>query len=296
MGSYLHIENLYRNTDILIFKECWSLEKVDGTSTNIRYTNDPLSGKPEELDFYSGGCKYEQFVALFNKDELLEKFRELGHINITIYGEGFGGKIQGMSDTYGKELCFIAFDVKIGDNWLNVPNAHDVCTKLGLEFVPYKRIPTDLPSIDAERDADSEVAIRRGTGPGHIREGVILRPIEELSRNSGKRIIAKHKRKEFSEVRTPREVDPTKALLIKEANEVADEYVTEMRLNHVLQKMPEDTSVEQMGDIIKAMLEDIYREAEGEVVFTQAVDRAISKATARLFKECLQRKLESIAS
>lgn len=32
--GYLHIDNLYKNRDILLFRECWALEKVHGTSAH----------------------------------------------------------------------------------------------------------------------------------------------------------------------------------------------------------------------------------------------------------------------
>ncbi len=51
---------------------------------------------------------------MWDTEDLKKKFLETGLEEVTIYGEGFGGKMQGMSDTYGKELRFVAFDVKIG--------------------------------------------------------------------------------------------------------------------------------------------------------------------------------------
>ena len=79
----------------------------------------------------------------------------------TVFGEGYGGKEQGMRDTYGPDLKFIAFDVKIGNRWLSVTDAEDVVKKLGLEFVFYKKVSTYFTEengvrkyveLDAERD------------------------------------------------------------------------------------------------------------------------------------------------
>ncbi len=292
--AYAHIDNLYKFTDILMFKECYALEKVHGTSAHLRFIN--KLDEPNRLIYFWGGSNEKQFKSLFNETDLVQAFKELGHSDIYVYGEAYGGRLQGMSDTYGKDLRFIVFDVLVGDKWLSVPNAHDVANKLGLEFIPYERISTDLKEIDRERDRDSEVAIRCGMGPGKIREGVILRPIEELHKNSGKRIICKHKRKEFSETKTPREVDPTKTILLKEANEIASEWVTEERLRHVLDKMPADTNVESTGSVIDNMLEDIKREGEGEIVWSKEACKAISRETGKMFRTLLQKRLESLAS
>ena len=148
--SYEHIENLYRPEarKILLFKEVWALEKIHGTSARVRW-------KDGQITFSSGGEKHERFVAFFNEEELQAKFTELGHDGVIIYGEAYGGKCQGMSETYGKELRFIAFEVQIGDTWLNVENAAEVVQKLGLEFVHYVKIPTTIEAIDEQRDAPS---------------------------------------------------------------------------------------------------------------------------------------------
>ena len=108
------------------------------------------------------------------------KFRELGFTELIVYGEAYGGKMQGMSHTYGKELKFIAFEVKTPTSWFDVPQAEHFANLLGLEFVPYTKIPCTLEAIDAERDRDSEIAVRNGMGPGHIREGIVLRPLFEF--------------------------------------------------------------------------------------------------------------------
>ena len=42
--GYAHIENLYKNQTILLFRRCWALEKVHGTSAHITYVEgQPLS-------------------------------------------------------------------------------------------------------------------------------------------------------------------------------------------------------------------------------------------------------------
>ena len=129
--GYLHIENLYKNQRILSFKRCYALEKVHGTSTAIHW-------KDGELTFHSGGESQVKFEALFNKEDLIAFFSRTGYKEISIFGEGYGGKCMRMSETYGKELRFIAFDVKIENIWLTIPKADKFVQYLGLEFVPYR--------------------------------------------------------------------------------------------------------------------------------------------------------------
>lgn len=292
----MHIDNLYKYVDILDFKEVYSLEKIHGTSANIQYNSLELDNGQPKLTFFAGGASHDEFVKLFDPSDLLEKFKLLGHSKVTIYGEACGGRVQKMKETYGPTLRFVAFDVLIGESFVNVPTAEKIVNNMGLEFVPYEKVPTTLEALNKERDRDSEVAIRWGLGSGHIREGVVLRPLNECARNCGKRIIAKHKRDEFKETKTSREVDPTKLQVLRLAQEISDEWVTETRLQHVLDKFPQDVNIESCGLVIKAMLEDIAREGAGEVELTSEADRVIAKATAALFKKFLNQKMESLAS
>ena len=41
--AYLHIDNLYKNQEILMFKECYALEKIHGTSGTITLRSFPSS-------------------------------------------------------------------------------------------------------------------------------------------------------------------------------------------------------------------------------------------------------------
>jgi hypothetical protein len=60
-----------------------------------------------------------------------------------------------------------------------------------------------------------------------------------------------------------------------------------MRLSHILDKFPTAT-IENTGDVIKTMIEDVYREAQGEIIENKEVKTAIGKRTAKLFKQRLK--------
>lgn len=284
--GYLHINNLYKDQTILIFKECYALEKIHGTSAHIMW-----NGQAGLLTFFSGGEKHERFMALFDVEALTSQFIDkFPESTVIIYGEAYGGKQQGMSETYGKELKFIAFDVMINSTWLSVPNAHQVASYFNIEFVDYHKVPTDIESLNFERDKDSTQAIRNGVGPGKLREGVVLKPLVEVTTNNKERIIAKHKRDEFRETKSPRVVTGN-IEVIENARSVAEEWVTEMRLSHVLDKLP-GVNIEGMRQVISAMVEDVYREGAGEIKESKAVEKAISAKTALMFKDRLRRSLE----
>jgi hypothetical protein len=283
--SYMHIENLYKAQEIFMFKECFAMEKIHGTSSHVSFN-------AGEVKFFSGGCSNLEFVKLFNKDVLQEKLKSMTESTVFVYGEAYGGKLMGMSATYGKGLRFVAFEVKIGDCWLNVSKAHAFCESLGLDFVPYVKIPCTLEAIDAERDKPSVQAVKLGMG-SHLREGIVLRPIEEFTMNNGSRVIAKHKRDEFMETSTPRKVvDPDQLQVLSDAKAIADEWATLERLNHVLDGNSIELRIENTGKVIKLMCEDIFREAGIEVRGSQVADREIGRATALMFKEKLKSQLK----
>jgi hypothetical protein len=286
--GYLHIQNLYKSQEILLFKECYAMEKIHGTSSHIGW-----KFETKTLHFFAGGESHEKFCNLFNigllKDKLTEMFPD---IEVVIFGEAYGGKQQGMSHTYGKDLKFIGFDVKVGDNWLNVPNAEDVCTKLGLEFVHYDKIEVNLENLTALRDAPSVQAVRNGITEPKKREGIVLRPLVEMRLNNGERVICKYKPDEQMETKSKREVSPEQAKILEDAKAIAEEWVVSLRLQHILQKFPNDVNMESMGDIIKAMIEDVYREGKNEIIESKEATKAIGAKTVQLFKQKLNSTLK----
>lgn len=312
--SYMKIPSLYKDDTILSFKCGFAMEKVHGTSAHIRYRKTPvianveverdgeksfdiLPGSQDTIDFFSGGASSLQFISLFDREALFARFRELAGerpaTDITVYGEAYGGKMQGMKDTYGPDLRFIAFEVKIDDKWLSPPRAFGLVTSLGLEFVPFEAIPFTDEAINAERDRPSVVAARRGMGFDKMREGIVLRPPFEVQLNNGCRVIAKHKRPEFCETKSKREANPDQAAVLTGADEIANEWVTHMRASHVLDQLVSQghpIAIESTGKFIDLMVEDVLTEAKDEIVASRWARRAIGARAAQLFKELLKER------
>lgn len=283
--GYRHIENLYRPQaqDVLLYTELYAMEKIHGTSAHVRWHE-------EHVSFFSGGEKHANFIKLFDEAALKVRFTALGHKDVMVFGEAYGGSCQGMKETYGDQLKFIVFEVQIGAEWLTVPAAEEVAKALGLEFVHYKKIPADLHSIDAERDAPSEQAFRNGCAVREdptthkIREGVVLRPLVEARNKHDDRVMAKHKHAKFGERLTPQPVDPVQRKVMDDAHQIALEFVTDMRLSHVLDKLGNPNDLAAIPQVIAAMIEDVTREASGEIVDDKATRKAISGRTVKLYK------------
>jgi hypothetical protein len=277
--GYLKINNLYKDKKILQFKQVYAMEKIHGTSTNISFDS-----TKSVVELYAGGCKHEEFAALFDCKELHRKIAALGFETMTIYGEGYGGKMQAMSKVYGPDLRFVAFDIRVGQRWMELEKAHKLVNSLGLEFVDYKLVSTDLEVLECEKNKPSVQAYRNGCGDNQPREGIILRPPFEVRLNNGGRLIAKHKADDFRETRKTRPIRTDKLEVLKEARAIADEWVTEMRLDHILGKIQGEVGVEKTGEIIKAMIADIEAESVGETVMSREAKNAIGKATAVMFR------------
>lgn len=299
--SYRHIDNLYVNQAVLIFKTVFALEKIHGTSAH-------LSWKNKTIHFFAGGSKHNNFVALFDQVALTTKFMEFfPDSDITIYGEAFGGKLQNMSHTYGPNLKFVAFEVMFKadgrERWYNVPDAERIVRLLGLDFVSYELCTTDLLELDRQRDLPSEeafkagMAIREKPETWKQREGIVIRPPVELYDFNGGRFLAKHKHAKFSERQNQPNVGEN-AILITEAKAIADEWVVRERLLHVIDRVKVENGVEEVNDpkqiplLIKTMIEDVGREAANEIVMSKQVEKQIGNKTALLFKEWLQEKLQ----
>jgi site-specific recombinase XerD len=196
-----------------------------------------------------------------------------------------------MSETYGKEVKFVAFEVQIGERFMKVPYAKEICDKLGIEFVHYEEIDADPELIDKLANAPSVQAQRNGVeNPKLPREGVVLRPLFEFLHPDGVgRIMAKHKNDIYKEREHAPKIQSQEDLkVLEDAKAIAQEWVTPMRLVHVLDKLAAGGMVieeKRMNDIIAAMVEDIEREAKGEIISNKQTRKAISQRTAKLMIE-----------
>lgn len=277
--GYQHILNLYADQRILLFRECYALEKVHGTSASVSLRGDRVNLSP-------GGASAEAFRGCFDVPALEAALRATGHASLVIHGEAYGGKEQKQAWRYGPSLRFVAFDVRLGDEWLDVPTAEALCSRVGLEFVHYRRVPTDTDVLDAERYAPSEQARRNGVDGEQPREGVVLRPLVECVMG-GERVIAKHKRDEERETATPRKVvDPATMQALADAEAIAVEWVTDTRLAHVIDHLRARGVVlgpRATGDVVAEMVDDVVRESLGEIVDSPQARKAIGTRAAKLF-------------
>ena len=305
--GYRHIEQLYKNRTVLAWKQVYCLEKIHGSSAHLSW-----NGPEKKLTYFSGGEKYENFVKIFDEPALIANLVELfSESRLTIYGEVYGGRCQKMSDTYGPVLRFVAFELMFttqGDRerWYNVPDAEQIVKALGLDFVSYNLVDATIEEMDKQRDLPSEQAFKNGMAKREDpstwkkREGVVIRPPMELYDFQGGRFLAKHKSEEFAErEHTPKLQDPEATMAIADGKKIAQEFVTPMRLQHILDRAKVELNIEPnetkyIPDLIRLMIEDVGREAAGEIVMTKQATKWIGNRTAELFRQHLQDSLHTI--
>ena len=267
-----------------MFKECYVSEKIHGTSAHVRWDE-------TMINFSSGGACNQMFSNLFNSEELTLKAMKIGIPNWVVYGEAYGGKLQGMRTTYGDTLKFVAFEVRIRDTWLDMYSAEKFVRGLGFDFVWYTKTTTDLATLDKYRDQVSQQAIRNGIGDDKKSEGIVIRPLIELTKNNGSRIMAKHKAANFCETKTPRVVSEDELKVLSQIKDICVEWVTENRLSNILSHIEKDLEIQDIPVLINLMIEDVLREGEGELVKSKALVKAISRETALMVKRRLQNQL-----
>ena len=117
----------------------------------------------------------------------------------TIYGEGYGMKIQKGGGRYlSNSVSFRGFDVKVNDLYLLRDNAMEIFNKLGCDTVPYLGQMTIDEAIDFVRAGFISTISEDRT---LMAEGVVLTSPLGLKNRRGERLIVKIKYEDFVKYR-----------------------------------------------------------------------------------------------
>jgi len=177
---YTEIENLRNFPDV--FKpgeEVVVSEKIHGTNARIGWVQGALLAgshglqrkrpAPEEIATNT----YWFPSTLEPVQSLLDELRKDHEVAI-LYGEIYGSRVQSLH--YGRRdgLGFAAFDLLVGEHYLDYDDFAALCEKHGVPTVPVlERGPFSLARV-------AELSRGKTTLPDqHIREGVVVRPVQE---------------------------------------------------------------------------------------------------------------------
>lgn len=179
-------------------------EKIDGTNIRIELES---SGNPEDGIIMSFKGRTDKAVIpehlltklnwLFDREHLMEALNitdETQNCNITLYGEGYGAKIQKGGNYISNDVNFILFDVKIGKWWLDRESIKDIANKLGINVVPlmgYMTIPEAIEYV--KKGFKSTIAENKD----YDAEGLVLKTPCGLLKRDGERLITKIKTVDF---------------------------------------------------------------------------------------------------
>ena len=165
-------------------------EKIDGT--NVRVIFDPatgvrFAGKSENAQMPM--FLHDRLVEMFPVERLAEVLPDGG----TVYGEGYGAKIQKGGGNYIPDGCsFIVFDVKVAGWWLERDDVVDVADKLLCEAVPIVGRGTLRAAVEYVQEPHTS-----WLSDDAMVEGLVMRLPTTLFDRKGDRIITKVKAKDF---------------------------------------------------------------------------------------------------
>lgn len=179
-------------------------EKIDGTNIRIELAS---SGNSEDgiiMSFKGRTDKAnipEHLLTklnwLFDREHLMEALNitdETQNCDITLYGEGYGAKIQKGGNYISNDVNFILFDVKVGKWWLDREAIKDIANKLGINAVPlmgYMTIPEAIEYV--KKGFKSTIAENKD----YDAEGLVLKAPCGLLKRDGERLITKIKTVDF---------------------------------------------------------------------------------------------------
>ena len=190
-GSKKLIDGSYRSETIEFLKDAkwiWT-EKVDGTNIRIFWDGHKITfgGRTDRAQIPVDMMNYlnEKFATAETEELFEQKF---GENEVTLYGEGYGRKIQKVGSLYRDDVSFILFDVMVGDVWLRRDSVEDIAKAFDVDVVPIAGEGTIEQAIEFIKT--SPVSMLSDKAP---MEGVVARPACELLDRMGRRVIVKIK-------------------------------------------------------------------------------------------------------
>jgi Rnl2 family RNA ligase len=300
-AKYPHLESVYKVPELQWFTRVIATEKVHGTNARIQLGDGILrvGGRNEELSERNTNFGFYNWV-MDSADVWRQRFMRVfpDREDIIIYGEWFGPGIQ-KGVQYGVEKQFRAFDVRIGGSLLDYADFISVCDQLDIPRMPLVYDgPFDLEALLDLRHKVSVVGQAAGvTDPENTWEGIVLRPPIMLRNKRGEWVMAKLKDEAFEERKSLKK-SPMAPVDHTEAIAFAEEWVTPMRLEHVLQQAREQQvpidSMQGMGSILRLMAADVLRESGTPKDQWKLYGSHVAKQTKELFQTYLQESLDRV--
>lgn len=197
------IPSLFTLPEFEYLKNCkWeATEKIDGTNMRVELGLDygdydvSFKGRTDKADIPKH--LLEKMHSLFDKEKLIDYFYSGNKDeipNITLYGEGYGMKIQKGGNYIKNDVDFILFDVKVGNWWLSREACEKIASDFNLKIVPFMGYMTIQEAIDfVKKGFKSTIAENKD----YDAEGLVLKTPYGLKLRNGERLITKIKTCDF---------------------------------------------------------------------------------------------------
>ena len=113
-------------------------EKIDGMNVRIFWDGVKVRFGGRTLNAQIPTPLLNYLQDTFTDELMKSTFPEIeaGDVQVVLYGEGYGVKIQKGGGAYRKDVAFILFDVMVGGWWLKREDVSGVALKLDIEKVP----------------------------------------------------------------------------------------------------------------------------------------------------------------
>lgn len=175
-------------------------EKIDGTNIRITWNNESkevsFGGRTDDAQIPAQ--LFDYLKNQFTRESLHECFEESNGLGtFTLFGEGYGEKIQKGGGNYTEGQRFILFDVHYANSaterWLTSEQAFNIANKLHIPMVPLigimgiEEIIYFVQSKPKSQCSRVEQTI----------EGVVCKPCPNMLTRNGDNIIFKLKCKDF---------------------------------------------------------------------------------------------------
>lgn len=197
-GTKKLIDGKFRNETVEYLKDNKWLcsEKIDGTNIGVVWNGHKVSfqGRTERAQIPTQLVNKlnELFGGTINEEMFEQKF---GEMNVILFGEGYGPKIQKGGGLYRDNVSFILFDVYLSDQnlWLKRDAVEDIAKSFGIDVVDIVLTGTLQEAIDFVKTKP-----KSHIGTANM-EGLVCRPTVELLDRMGRRVITKIKVCDFAE-------------------------------------------------------------------------------------------------
>lgn len=191
-GTKKLIEGKFRNDTVEYLKDNqWiGTEKIDGTNVGIVWDGHKVSyqGRTEraQIPTHLMNKLIEMFGGTVNEEVFEQKF---GEMQVILFGEGYGAKIQKGGGNYRSDVSFILFDVYLPESnlWLKRDAVEDIAKTFGIDAVP----------IVYKGNLDGAVDFVKGKPKSTIgtaeMEGIVCKPAVDMLDRMGRRLVVKIK-------------------------------------------------------------------------------------------------------